>query len=378
MAWFAPRRPSWTGVGGQGCCEGVEAAGSPKNVSYTSGERRDARVLPFVVTDRRTVLRIAENFPAPPIGLSSVEHMTPFNGRAPHEFQAIDWLFTHAATNRGFQGPSPTPGWQAATSSAESGDDSAPAETEPPAAVRDSADFRAASEWLQRERNRLQEYTQIQLARLEKEHQALLSRSYANEQGMILRCQELSRKEGLLKEHVQALQQQSAELSRREQTVASQLETWSRAQNELADLCMTRSHVAHDTEEMRALLATLRAETTALQQSRAATQAELEALSRALNEQREARAREQELARATQVQMEQRLRELDRAEQAAQRRVAELDELEVRLREEFEEQERQLAGQRREVAALYARLRQQLEEEGRGSHDMLEPANLGR
>jgi hypothetical protein len=41
--------------------------------------------------------------------------------------------------------------------------------------------------------------------------------------------------------------------------------------------------------------------------------------------------------------MEQRLRALGQAEKAAERRSAELEELEVRLREEFEEQERQLA-----------------------------------
>ncbi len=61
---------------------------------------------------------------------------------------------------------------------------------------------------------------------------------------------------------------------------------------------------------------------------------------------------------ARQAQMERRLRELDRAEQTAHRRPAALDELEARLREEFEEQERRLAAERREVAALYRRLRQ--------------------
>ena len=103
----------------------------------------------------------------------------------------------------------------------------------------------------------------------------------------------------------------------------------------------------------------MRAEALALQKSREATQAELEAMARSLDEQREAREKEQELTRALQVQMEQRRRALDKAEQAAQRRVAELDELEIRLRDEFEQQERQLAERRKDVAALYARLRQE-------------------
>jgi hypothetical protein len=69
--------------------------------------------------------------------------------------------------------------------------------------------------------------------------------------------------------------------------------------------------------------------------------------------------------------MEERLNDLEKVEQAAQRRIAELDELEVRLREEFEEQERQLAEQRGEVAALYTRLRRRLEEESREPADQL-------
>jgi hypothetical protein len=48
---------------------------------------------------------------------------------------------------------------------------------------------------------------------------------------------------------------------------------------------------------------------------------------------------------------------LDREEQAVQRRLAELDEVEAQLRQDFEGQERQLAGARRDLAALCARLR---------------------
>jgi chromosome segregation ATPase len=208
----------------------------------------------------------------------------------------------------------------------------------------------------------LQQYTEIQLARIRGEHEALVNRIYHSEQTMILGCQELSRKEELLAQQSRVLQQQAGELSQRERALAGQLEQWSKVQGELADLCQARVRTEEETEQQRALLDTLRGEAMALQKSREATQAELEAMARALDEQREARAKEQALTRTHQAQMDKRLRDLDRAEQAVQRRVAELDELEARLREEFEGQERQLAEQRRDITALYARLRQRAQE----------------
>jgi hypothetical protein len=57
------------------------------------------------------------------------------------------------------------------------------------------------------------------------------------------------------------------------------------------------------------------------------------------------------------AQMEQRCRTLEKAEEAAKRRLAELDDLEERLREEFETQERQLAQERRELETLRNQLR---------------------
>ena len=301
--------------------------------------------------------------------------MATFNSTQRNPAQVIDLLFAHVQGGRGFSRPAPASGWDPPAAPAVAADGPAPTEASPPPLVRDAADLRAANDWLQRERRRLQEYTQIQMARIEKEHLALVSRNYLNEQTVILRCQELSRKEELLAQQVRVLQQQTAELSRREQAVASRLEEWSRVQHDLANLCQTRASIEQDTEQLQTLLGTLRAETTALQASREASRAELEALGQALRNERETRAKEQALVRAHQAQMEQRLRELDETEQVAQRRVAELDELEVRLRDEFEEQERQLAEQRREIAALNARLRRPLPGAGRGPHDLGKRAN---
>jgi hypothetical protein len=290
------------------------------------------------------------------------------NGLPPHQTQVLDWCFSlchgsDALTSHPpvSNGPVAGPGTTAAPSSPEV--DSVPV-------IQGPADLRAANEWVQRERRRLQEYTRIQLERIQGEHQALLSQNYLNEQTTILRCQELSRKEELLAQQTRAIQQQTAELSQRERGVAAQLEQWSRVQNDLADLCQVRVTVEQDTEQQQALLDTLRQEASALQKSREASQLELEALVHSLDQQREARSREQALMSAHHAKMEERLNELEKAEQSAQRRVAELDELETRLRKEFEEQERQLTEQRSEVAALYSRLRQRLKE-SRSAHDLL-------
>jgi DNA repair exonuclease SbcCD ATPase subunit len=287
--------------------------------------------------------------------------MTPHTTAPPLQAQAIDYLFANWQGGKVLMRPAPPSAWPGAGATPEAAPRTPPDEPEPPPAIRDAADLGVANEWFQGERKRLREYTGMQLARIHREHQALIQQIYLSEQNAILRSQELSCKEELLTKQSRTLQQQTAELSVRERAVAARLEQWSRVQGQLADLCEARTHVEEETQEQRALLDALRLESDALRTSREATEAELRALVHALNEQRESRAREQAVMRAGQEQMEQRLRELDRAEQAAQGHVAELDELEARLRAEFEGQERQLAEQRREIAALRARVRQQAE-----------------
>ena len=271
--------------------------------------------------------------------------MTTSNGWRPPPIQVIDWLFTHYND-------------QPAPLAAPSGDGALNWEPEAPPPIQDPADLRAANDWLLRERGRLRQYTETQLARIRTEHQSLVQQKYLNEQTMILGGQELTRKEELVTRQSRALQQQALELSRREQALCGQLEQWSQARGELESLSEVRVRTEQETEQMRALLGGLRDETLALQKARESTQAELEAMTRALDEHRDERAKDLARARSNQEEMERRLRALDLAEQAAQRRVAELDELEVQLREEFEDQERRLAAQRRDVTAMYARLRE--------------------
>ena len=78
----------------------------------------------------------------------------------------------------------------------------------------------------------------------------------------------------------------------------------------------------------------------------------LEALTTALAEQQAARAKEQILLNARRDQLEARLRTAERAEALAQRREAELDELEARLFQEVEGQRRQLDEREAKLAEL--------------------------
>jgi predicted nucleic acid-binding Zn-ribbon protein len=60
---------------------------------------------------------------------------------------------------------------------------------------------------------------------------------------------------------------------------------------------------------------------------------------------------------ARQKEMEQRYQALEKAEVAARRRLAELDDLEDRLQEEVEDQQRRLILERKEIDAISAELR---------------------
>src|SRR5262249_28870396 len=141
-------------------------------------------------------------------------------GEAPsvHQ-QALDWLFARLG---GQAGADPAP------PAAEPWADAPPAEAEPAPApeVHSPEDLKLASAWLQRERARLETYTRSQLARIQREHQAQVAQNYLNEQTLILRSQELTRKEELFVSRGRALQTQAQELAQREQALAGQLQQW--------------------------------------------------------------------------------------------------------------------------------------------------------
>src|SRR5262245_36355796 len=112
--------------------------------------------------------------------------------QAPDPTEAVDFLFSHFSG--GPTGPPPLPGLPS-TPLGQAPDLASPEE---PPALQKPGDLQAANDWLRRERHRLEAYTRTQLARLQREHQALVGQNYINEQTLILRSQEMSRKEDLL------------------------------------------------------------------------------------------------------------------------------------------------------------------------------------
>src|SRR5207244_6840870 len=124
-----------------------------------------------------------------------------------------------------------------------------------------------------------------------------------------------------------ALQEQAEELSRREQSLASQLHQWCAAQQELASLQETSLSIRKDAAAQRTLLEALKSETEALQRSREVARTELEALVKAMKEQSEARAVEEAIRTTGQAQLEQRRQAVERLEKAMRQRLAEVDDL---------------------------------------------------
>jgi hypothetical protein len=245
------------------------------------------------------------------------DRMSDWNTGQGPSMQILDWVFSRLGGNN--TAPPPEVVERPAGEMAEI--------SPPPRALASEADLQAANAWLQRERMRLESYTRSQLGRLQHEHQNLVAQTYHNEQTIIARAQELSRTEEMLATQSRALQQQAEELGKREQALAEQLQEWVQGEEKL--------------EEQGGLLEALEAETAALLKSREAARADLEALAVSLMDRRKERAQEQALFASRLAELETRLQEADRAEAAAQRRLAEVEELEARLLHEIEAEKRQ-------------------------------------
>jgi hypothetical protein len=267
-----------------------------------------------------------------------------------------DWLFERLG---GESSPAPPDLEGIATSAGQDLSCPSPMEASSgPPAIRREEDLQAANAWLQRERQRLEDYTRGQLNHLQQQQHAFVQQTALNQQAMILRSQELARQEELLLAQGQFLRQQNEDLMRREQALAEQYGRWCEAQKEAAALQEVKEQVHQETDAQRSLLAALQAETASLQGAQKAAQVELDHLLGAIAEQRTARAREEELLRTKQEQLDQRLNSAERAELACQQRLAELDDLEAHLRKELAEQEGLLRRERRELDAFQAHLRE--------------------
>lgn len=195
--------------------------------------------------------------------------------------QAVDWLFARLA-NRGGGASLPPP----VDPAAETVDD-LQGETSPPE-VRSAEDLRIATEWLRRERQRLEGYTRSQLGRIQEEQQAMIKQKRLNEQALILRAQEISRQEQLLVQRAQEIE-------------------------------------------------------------RGSESGQAKALAEALEQAREARQREEAALQARRAELEDRFAAADHVVLAAEQRIAEVDDLEDRLMREIQQREQAVRTREREL-----------------------------
>jgi hypothetical protein len=276
---------------------------------------------------------------------------------SPHILRALDSLFSQLGGNPDLDAdlaPEAIPLGQASSAAGPV----ALGEIQPPPKVETQADLQAAYDWLLRERKRLEAYTNAQFGRLQQDHAALVTQHYTNEQVMLLRTQELASKEEFLTRQTRSLQEQARHQAEREKALTDQREQLCRVHEEYAVLQESCTGVQRDAQLQHALLETLRAETKAIQADREKARLDLDSMENRLQEQRVLRDQEQALLARRQTELDQRIKIIEQTEQATQRRLAELDDLEARLRHEIEDQEKQLAAERKSVEALAARLRQ--------------------
>src|SRR5438105_4893429 len=248
---------------------------------------------------------------------------------------SIDWLFAQLpGQDAGYRTPMPLPGAGAAPAGGPlveaPGGAPGPAMVWPqaPPALEDPSDLESAYEWLRAEKQRLEEYTRSQFATIQEQHQALLNKHFHSEQALAVRCQELNREMKFLAGQTETLQRRARELAEREAALSAQMERLAHAQEELLTLEQTSENIRQDTEKQRSLLEQLRAQTAELQTSDLASRREFDNFEVALKERQRAWEDKQAEISARQAEMEERYAALEKAEEAAKRRLAELDELE--------------------------------------------------
>lgn len=289
------------------------------------------------------------------------------NAHATHA-QSVDWLFAQLPGDAAGYAP---PAFTSASSAAAPEPSSPPpwGDSPPPPSFEDPGQLRAAYEWLQAEKHRLEQYTRNQFATIRQQHQALLAKHFRSEEALTLRAQELNREMQYLGSQAETLQRRGRELAEREATLAVQIEKVFRAQEDLLHIQQTSEDIQRDTEAQEVVLEELRAETARLQSSEAAARSEFETFEAKLRERQQAWERKQAEIAERQAQMEVRFEALEKTEEAAKRRLAEIEELEERMQREFEEQEQHLAAQRRELEALRAKLRPPPRKHENGRHE---------
>jgi hypothetical protein len=255
-----------------------------------------------------------------------------------------------------------------------------------PPRLESGADLLAAHAWLRFERARLEQYTRSQFDQLQSKHNDILGRYYRNEAELTMRVQEVNREMQFLAAQAQALRERARGLAEWEEALRAQAASLARLHHYYEAARPGEADAAAG-QALRAALEGLRQLTSVRQLSEVAAQAKFEAVEARLREHREVWEKKQAEVLARQTEVERRYGNLERAEAALQRRLAEVDELEKRLLQEYGQgpspravreaeldrrfhdlEQAEVALQRRlaEVEELERRLDQERDEDGGG------------
>lgn len=286
------------------------------------------------------------------------------SNRTPVNLASLDWIFGRMAGQWTSNGLPPDivdqaglPAGPPTAAAAPYGSPTTAWAPQPPPALTDQASLQAAYEWFEAERIRLEEFTRQQFATVRAHQQADLARHYRNEETLALRAQDLNREMQFLATQSQALQARARQLAQWEGSLSLQAQKLFEAHEQILLIHQTSGNVQEDLEAHQASLERMREEMAQLQTAEAAARSTFAVFDANLADRQRAWEKKQADLTARQMEMEQRYQALEQSEEAATKRLAELDDLENRLREEFEGEQRQLGLERQEIEALYAELR---------------------
>jgi len=244
------------------------------------------------------------------------------NGNSP-QIQCIDHLFSvlaGAEPPRDVQRPAVEPNGPAPQSAAW------------PAPAAWQADY----EWIQEEKKRLEAYTLSQLALVRQQREELLQRKNSTEQAMIQREQELNRQARLLANAGEILKRREQAVAEREAALTSQGQMLTQMQDQVRALQQTRDQLQREIEQHGLQREQQRLQATQLEESIRAARTELFNFEKPLKERQKAWEHEQALLATARSQLEQRRAALEKDEEAMKRRLAEVEEIESRLRGDYQ------------------------------------------
>jgi DNA repair exonuclease SbcCD ATPase subunit len=261
--------------------------------------------------------------------------------------QFVDAIFARAPIARGPVDPTRTPMPPVALDGSRYERQDLAAPPAPPP----SGDAESDYQWLLEERKRLEAYTHKQLALVKQQREEFLRTSARMEESLAHKGQELNRQLKQAQAQAEALEKRERDIAEREALLANHEEQITAARQ-----------LRQENDALQQALSGKRVEATELREAVRLARHELVAYEEALQYRKRAWQQQQDDLAARQARLDDRYRALEQAEESLQQRLQEVDDLEVKLRTELEERERQLALEQQQTEALREQLRLKLSE----------------